>query len=200
MTAGTATSSPRPRVAGPRETEILGATLEVLAEVGFDRLTMAAVATAARASKATLYRRWNGKNDLVIEALLSMKGPVHLPDTGSLRGDLLAAFCSEGGLSDPTALAVFASILTAVGTDPEFASAFRERVLGPRIEVSEAIYTRALARGELRDDLDLAVIAPALAGIVLHRTFLLGEMPTPEVIAAVVDQVILPAALAAPPA
>ena len=60
----------RPRVEGDREQEILDATLEVLGDVGYDRLTMDAVATRAKASKATLYRRWNGKVSLVIDALL----------------------------------------------------------------------------------------------------------------------------------
>ena len=59
----------RPRVEGVRETEILEATLEVLSDVGYDRLTMDAVALRAKASKATLYRRWNGKVSLVIDAL-----------------------------------------------------------------------------------------------------------------------------------
>ncbi len=193
----TITPASRPRVEGSRELQILTATLEVLSEVGYDRLTMDAVATAARASKATLYRRWNGKTDLVIEALLSQKGPLSAPDTGSLRGDLLATFCAgDGGLTDPQTIATFASVLTAIGTDEEFAGAFRERVLAPKIAISHQIFERARARGEVRDDLDLEIFAPALAGIVLHRTFLLGELPTPEVITSVVDQIILPAALA----
>src|SRR5690242_16891040 len=94
----------RPRVEGDRESEILEATLVVLAEVGYDRLTMDAVATKAKASKATLYRRWNGKVQLVIDAL--HHGHRHEdqgaepPDTGTLRGDLLAAYCGHGGLTD----------------------------------------------------------------------------------------------------
>ena len=69
----------RPRVEGDREQEILDATLDVLADVGYDRLTMDAVAQRARASKATLYRRWNGKARLVVDALLSQKAPVTAP-------------------------------------------------------------------------------------------------------------------------
>ena len=91
----------RPRVEGDREQEIFDATLQVLEEVGYDRLTMDAVATAARASKATLYRRWNGKVALVIDALLSQKGPHESVDTGTLRGDLLATFCGVGGPHRP---------------------------------------------------------------------------------------------------
>ena len=65
----------RPRVEGERELEILEATLEVLGDVGYDRLTMDAVATRAKASKATLYRRWNGKASARRRRDLSQKGP-----------------------------------------------------------------------------------------------------------------------------
>jgi len=87
-TATHASEGTRPRVEGDREQEIFDATLQVLEEVGYDRLTMDAVASAARASKATLYRRWNGKVALVIDALISQKGQPVVPDTGTLRGDL----------------------------------------------------------------------------------------------------------------
>ena len=77
----------RPRVAGDREHEILEACVEELLEVGYDRLTMDGVAQRARAGKATLYRRWNSKLSLVIDALKHTKGVPEVPDTGSLRGD-----------------------------------------------------------------------------------------------------------------
>jgi AcrR family transcriptional regulator len=190
-----ATEGSRPRVEGDREQEILDATLRVLEEVGYDRLTMDAVATAARASKATLYRRWNGKVSLVIDALLSMKGPSEEPDTGTLRGDLLEVFCGVGGLTDHTAVATFASVLTAISRDAEFAAAFRERVIGPKAAVGRRIFERARDRGELRDGVDIDLLAPALAGICLHRLFLMGLPPDPDTIRRVVDQIILPAAL-----
>ncbi len=189
----------RPRVEGDREQEILDATLRVLEDVGYDRLTMDAVALAARASKATLYRRWNGKVALVIDALLSTKGPLPAPDTGSLRGDLLATFCGEGGLTDHSAVALFASVLTAISRDAEFAEAFRERVMAPKAAVGRLIFERARERGELREGVDIGLLAPALAGICLHRLFLMGLPPDQDVVARVVDQIILPAALADPP-
>jgi AcrR family transcriptional regulator len=188
------TPAERPRVEGDREQEILAATLEVLADVGYDRLTMDAVAAAAKASKATLYRRWTNKCTLVIDALQHAKSPGEVPDTGSLREDLLAAFCGVGGLSDPHAVANFSSVLTAISRDPEFAAAFRRDVIGPKIAFSKAIWERARDRGEVRADLDLDLIEPALAGIVLHRVFILGEAPDLDLITRVVDQILLPAA------
>ena len=76
----------RPRIEGDREREILEAALEVLADVGYDRLTMDAVATRARASKATLYRRWNTKVGLVIDALLSRRRRPRRPTRAAFAG------------------------------------------------------------------------------------------------------------------
>src|SRR3954465_11505598 len=101
MTPAEAATHLRPRVEGDRERQILDAAMEVLAEVGYDRLTMDAVAQRAKASKATLYRRWNSKAPLLVESLARMKTtPEVLPDTGDLRTDMLEAFCGLGGLTD----------------------------------------------------------------------------------------------------
>ena len=180
----------RPRVEGDREKQILDATLTVLAETGYDRLTMDAFASAAT---ATLYRRWSSKPVLVVEAICSHKEHPPLPDTGSLRGDLVAAHCGMGGLQDPRALAVQAAVVTAMGRDPEFAETYRRDFIAPKLARSRAIFERARERGEVSHDVDLDIVAPALAGIVLHRIFLLGEEATPELVAGVIDQIILPA-------
>src|SRR3954462_9387414 len=158
----------RPRIEGDREVEILDAALEVLADVGYDRLTMDAVAQRAKASKATLYRRWNGKVSLVIDALhhhhqheAASIAPV---DTGSLRGDLIESYCGTGGLTDKPEVAAFGAILTAVMRDPEFAAAFRRDVVGPKLEASKVVFQRAIERGEISAEVDVELLAPALAG------------------------------------
>jgi AcrR family transcriptional regulator len=196
MSPQTEITQSRPRVEGVREAEILEAALDVLGEVGYDRLTMDAVALRAKASKATLYRRWNGKVSLVIDALHhghqhEVQEPV---DTGSLREDLLHAFCGVGGLTDKPEVDTFGAILTAVARDADFAEAFRREVLAPKLAATTELFDRARARGEIRDDVDVELLAPALAGIVLHRFFLLGEAPTKDLITSVIDQIILPAA------
>jgi AcrR family transcriptional regulator len=183
----------RPRVEGDREQEILDAALEVLGEVGYDRLTMDAVAHRAKASKATLYRRWNSKATLVVESLARMKTTPAIPDTGDLRSDLLAAFCGHGGLTDHDTTSTFGAVVTAVSTDPEFAAEFRKQVVAPKALVSRTVFERARDRGELRADLDLDIAVPALAGIVLHRVFVLGEQPEQALIERAIDQIILPA-------
>jgi AcrR family transcriptional regulator len=185
----------RPRVEGEREVEILEATLEVLAEVGYDLLTMDAVATRAKASKATLYRRWRSKPELVVAAVMCHHADTtSLPDTGSLRGDLLAAYCGTGGLADPLARSVLSAVVIAMGRDPEFAEVYRRDFIAPKVATSLSIYERARDRGEVHPDVDLTILAPSLAGIVLHRAFLLGEAVTPELVGRVLDEVILPAA------
>lgn len=184
----------RPRVEGEREDEILDRTAELLIELGYDRLTMDAVAKRSRASKATLYRRWETKASLVVEALVRAK-PARLAgdqDTGSLRSDLLATFCGHGGVNE-TATKVLGAVITALSTDAEFAGEFREKFIAPKVAVTQAIYQRAKDRGEIREDIDLDVIGPALAGILLHRTFILGVPPDDATIERVVDHVILPA-------
>jgi AcrR family transcriptional regulator len=184
----------RPRIEGEREDEILDATVNLLMEVGYDRLTMDAVAREARASKATLYRRWESKASLVVEALARGKTAPHVEthDTGSLRGDLLATFCGHEGMSG-AATGILGSVLTAVSTDPEFAERFREQFIAPKLVVSQGIYKRAQERGEIREDIDIDIIGPALAGILLHRAFIMGAPIDDESIERVVDHVILPA-------
>jgi AcrR family transcriptional regulator len=188
--------SHRPRIEGEREREILEVTLAILAEVGYDRLTMDAVASRAKASKATLYRRWSSKAKLVIDALHHTKGPHEFPDTGTLRGDLQAAFCGMGGLTDPAMVATMSSVITAIGRDKEFAEEFRTHFVAEKLEASRTIWERARQRGELRPDVDLDLISHALAGVVLHRVFMFGQPPTEDLINRVIDQIILPAALA----
>jgi AcrR family transcriptional regulator len=195
----TAPPAGRPRVEGDREEEILGAALDLLLDVGYDRLTMDAVAREAHASKATLYRRWESKPALVIDALVRSKAAPHpeAPDTGSLREDLVQTFCGAAGLANPSTTRVLAAVLTAISTDAEFAALFREQFVVPKIAVTRGIYERAIARGEIDASVDVDLIGPALAGILLHRAYLLGQAPDQAVIERVVDEVILPAVRAA---
>jgi AcrR family transcriptional regulator len=196
----------RPRVAGEREDEILEAAFGELLLVGYDRLTFDSVAKAARASKATLYRRWETKSSLVVDAILRHKGTAHseVPDHGSLRADLLALVGSKAGkLPGPGTpeTRMVAAVFTALLTDPEFAAEFRTRFVDVRRQAGRTIIERARARGEITTDVDGGLLTASLAGIVLHRSFVLGEPVDREVLEQIVDQIILPAAgCAAPPA
>jgi AcrR family transcriptional regulator len=187
----------RPRVEGSREEEILDATVEVVAELGYDRLTMDAVATAAKASKATLYRRWSTKAELVVDAISRAKGACPRPenvDTGSLRGDLIAMSCVDGGFTSEMPMSVMAGLLTALHRDPDLQTAFQERFVAPRIAVVNKIYERAVQRGEIAADLDIEMLARTLPALIIHHAFILGVEPTDELVVRVIDHVILPAA------
>lgn len=191
-----ARSLSRPRVEGDRETEILDATLRLLAEAGYDRLTMDAVATAAKASKATLYRRWTSKADLVIDAIERAKGAPRLVDlnSGNLRDDLMALACHKGGLNDDSTVAVMAGIITALHRDQEFADAFHTRFIEPKVAETRAVYERAQVRGEIPADVDVDLLAPVLPAIILHRAFILREPTDDATVARIIDEIVIPAA------
>ncbi len=194
MTPAEAATHLRPRVEGDREREILDAALEVLSEVGYDRLTMDAVAQRAKASKATLYRRWNSKATLVVDALATQKASPPVPDSGDLRTDLLTAFCGMGGLTDhDTTLDLRRGDDGADAPTRSSPTSSAPACCCPRRSSRGPLFQRAVDRGEVRADLDLDLVAPALAGIVLHRLFVMGEEPGPTLIEHVIDQIILPA-------
>lgn len=197
MAPAAAGPMPRPRIEGDREAEILDATLRLLSDVGYDRLTMDAVATAAKASKASLYRRWGSKGQLVADVVHRADTcfPMEAPDTGTLRGDLLSVACGEGGLTDQLPVELMTSLVTAMHHDPDLATAFDERFLTPRLRTTRVMFERARDRGEVRADVDLDLVLDVLPGVVLHRLFLRREPPTPQLITQVVDSVVLPAVL-----
>ena len=189
----------RPRVAGEREDEILDATFDELLRVGYDRLTFDSVAKAARASKATLYRRWESKSALVVDAILRHKGAAHarVPDEGSLRADLLELVAPKAGKPvgpGQGETRAVAAVFTALLTDPEFASEFRTRFVDERRRHGEALIARARSRGEITTDVDGGLLTASLAGIVLHRSFVLGEPVDRSTLEEIVDTIILPAA------
>jgi AcrR family transcriptional regulator len=186
----------RPRVEGDREGEILDATVRLLVETGYDKLTLDAVAAAAHASKATLYRRWNDKAELVVDAVSRAAAcpALTLPDTGDLRADLLGFACGPGGLTDVVPLAVVAGLLTAMHRDPALAAAFRDRFIAPRRAGVAAVFERAKERGEIAPDVPTDLLVDVLPALALQRAWLLGEPVSPDLVTRVVDEVVLPAA------
>ena len=188
----------RPRVEGEREREILEAALGSLVELGYDRLTFDAVAASAKASKATLYRRWPGKVDLVVDALQLMIGVEadRYPDTGSLRGDLIAQACAKGGLGEERPIQVFAALLGSLHRDPELHEAIMTRLIGPKMAITLETFRAAQRRGEIGKDADLEMLARLLPAISVHEAMLTGAHPTQERLIALVDNVVLPACAA----
>lgn len=178
-----------------REREIFAATLDLVAADGYDRLTMDAVAAAASAGKATLYRRWSSKAELVVAAVQALVLPETFPvrGTGSLRTDLLSGVCPEMGLDDPRRLAVVSGLMTALHTDGELQRAVVDGLLGPRLTELQAVFQRAVDRGELDADTDVAVLATVVpATIYFHSILSRGAGNDPSLLTRVVDAVVTP--------
>lgn len=186
----------RPRVTGEREHELLDATLRALAEVGYDRLTMDHVAAEARASKATLYRRWTTKAELVVDALARAKGMPDpaAPETGTLRGDLLATACGKQGWTAQLPMSVLAGLMTALHTDEELATAFRERFLAPRMEANRDMFERARERGEIPSDVDIDLVQSVLPALCMFHEFVLGGTIDDAFVRRAIDHAVIPSA------
>jgi AcrR family transcriptional regulator len=177
-----------------REDAILAATLELLAEAGYDQLTMDAVAARARCSKATIYRRWPGKAELVVAAVREHAGhPVPAaPDTGTLRGDLLAALAAMRASLNGQDAALLLGLMLATQRDPELASVVRDQVLGSKREVFGAAVARAASRGDLPASADHALLAEIGSAMLLSRLLVTGEPVDDAFAAHLVDAVLLP--------
>jgi len=178
-----------------RDPEILDAALAVLAETGYDGMTIDMVAARAKAGKATIYRRWPSKNELVIDAVACMKagGLDNLPDTGTLRGDLLAMIkphsIKEGGKK----LQVMAGLISMLVRAPELAETANAAIVEPRAAANRTLMRRAVERGEISADCDidtLALVAPSMAA---YRVLILQKPVDRAFLISLIDGVILPA-------
>lgn len=176
-----------------RESAICLAALELLAEVGYDRMSMDAVASRARASKATIYRRWPGKQELVAEAI-RCRGPQSFEpaDTGSLRGDIIDTLrtINEGIGSQDVAL--LSGALRAMREAPEIGALLRKQVLADKLNVGRTIVRRAVARGELGPAADPAVFHEVAPALMFFRVLVTGEPVDEQFLAHVADDVLVP--------
>ncbi|WP_237048042.1 TetR/AcrR family transcriptional regulator [Lentzea guizhouensis] len=182
----------RPRDAS-RDEALRQAALEVMAEVGYRALTMDAVAARARAGKATIYRRWESKLDLVIDTCTQLATQnLAAPDTGSLAGDLrefLSSFAAF--LSGPIGKAAQA-LVGELPHEPELASAFRETFLISQRDVLRGILDRAAERGELKADAPRGMAVEIAGAALIYRLMLTGDPLDEPFVEKVVEQVLLP--------
>ncbi|KQX73945.1 hypothetical protein ASD10_01355 [Aeromicrobium sp. Root472D3] len=183
------------RMTDERLSELYVGTLALVAEHGYEKLTMDQVAEATRSSKATLYRQWGSKSALVVEALTCV-GEIdpEVPDTGSLRGDLHLMVDRGEAKGHEHDADLIAAIMHAVRHDPELGDAVRTQILEPGRESIRAVVRRAVDRGEVAADcpalafVDYVFIAP----IVLHH-LLEGDEPSGDFLRSYVDGALLPA-------
>lgn len=181
-----------------RDPEILEAALDVLSETGYDGMTIDMVATRAKAGKATVYRRWSSKSDLVLDAVACMKSADidldAIPDTGTLRGDLIAMIRTPSIRAAERKLKVMAGIVSMIARSPELAAAAQEALVEPRASVNRILFQRAIDRGEIPADADIETLCMIGPAMVAYRLLMLGKPVDREFLVANIDGVILPAA------
>jgi AcrR family transcriptional regulator len=177
-----------------RHTEILEATLGELQESGYDRMTMDAVAKRAGASKATLYRHWPNKAELVVAAIRHMRGDADetLPDTGRLRDDLLQLLKGTQPRAAEDQLCVMRGMVSACGADPELATAFYEQVVGVKRGMALDLIRRAQVRGEVSEATDIHFLVDAAPAMLIFRHLLTPHQVDEEYLTRLVDEVWLP--------
>jgi AcrR family transcriptional regulator len=176
----------------PRETELLAVTLRLLQQHGYEGLTVDAVVSEARASKATVYRRWPSKAELVLAAFIegTRTAPV-APATGTLRGDLLQVgrmLCEEARQHATTIRAV----LVEVSRQPALEDAVRHKFLDHYHALIRHIVEQAVERGEV----DAAAVNDALfdllPGYLIFRSTILNRPTTDDTVQALIDYAIIP--------
>ena len=178
-----------------RDDAILEATRELLAERGYEGTTMDAVAERACAGKATVYRRWPSKVQLIVDSLLCGASQIttldDVPDTGSLRGDLLAV-STVRRRSDTDDL--MAGLMRVVSAEPDLAAVFKEQFVRARVALMRGLLVRAQERGEVSRDLDLDMVAAVAPAMISYHKTVEGKHPDEEFVTRMVDSVLLPLA------
>jgi AcrR family transcriptional regulator len=164
---------------------IIRATLELLLETGYRSLTMEGVRARAGVGKATIYRRWSSKEELVRDVIVFLHDDVEAPDTGSLRGDYEGmASRVRSAAQRAGAATLMPRLLGETANDPELHAIFYENLVEPRRAQMRAVLRRAMARGEIRDDVDIEVIIDLFAGPVIYRLLItrgdLAQLPAVE--------------------
>lgn len=178
------------------ESELLAAAWDELVGVGYARLTMESVAVRARTSEPVLYRRWPNKDQLVLAAIQHHRdaNPVTVPDTGALRGDLLAELTAvseaRAAVFAIAAAAAFSGLLADTGLTPAHV---REKVMGEQLlPRGRAIYQRAHQRGEIDLERVPAAVLDLPFDLVRHDLLMDLVPPKPARIASIVDELFLP--------
>ncbi|MBM2614538.1 TetR/AcrR family transcriptional regulator C-terminal ligand-binding domain-containing protein [Actinoplanes sp. LDG1-06] len=179
-----------------RDAVILEATLDVLAESGFDGMTIDMVAVRAGAARATVYRRWPTKIDLVLDAVKRLApGPAELerlPDTGSLRGDLVASMQPDTSEESERRVRVVAGLQSIAERNEDIAAVLTGGGTEPWIEANRILIRRAVDRGEY-GPVDVDALAQVLPLMCTCRVAVQRLPITPEYAIGLIDAVLLPA-------
>jgi AcrR family transcriptional regulator len=171
---------------------IMTATVDLLASRGLAAMSIEEVAARAGVGKATIYRRWSSKGLLALDAFVtSFAEQQPLPDTGTLRGDLIAALTAWVRAVTQTSMgSLLTGLIAEAQHDEELRAAWRDRVLEPLRSQHRIMLDRAIARGEIPATVDQEVVLDLFFGAAQHR-LLLGHLPlTDKFIREVVDVIL----------
>jgi len=180
--------------AAARRQAILDAAVELLMEVGYDRMSMDALAERARAGKATIYRHWRGKAEVVVEAIRCRKcDDFSVPaDTGSLRGDLMAALDHSRETFTEEDSALLIGLVSAMHHDQELADLMRSQMSEIKQGLYDEIVARAIRRGEPVSMHGAAVANEVSSALFFNHVAMGGGAIDSDYVLHVVDDVILP--------
>lgn len=187
-TARSPRSPGRPR-SPETESRILQAALRQLAEDGYSRMSLDAVAAEAGASKPTMYRRWSSKADMATAALRTIQLSEPPVNTGSTRGDLAGVLGNfSRSLLRPNGMSLIGTVLAEEAHTPELLQLFRERIVAPRRAMLRGVLERAGERNELRAGVDLDCVVNMLIGAFYARYLAASRIPCtfPEELADIV--------------
>lgn len=190
-----AATTRRSRITPEREAELYEAVLDLLREVGYEALTMDAVAARTRSSKATLYRQWGSKPELIARALRHNK-PTSLDeiDTGSLRGDIHAMMARSDDCQMDRDAALMRGLFHAIHGNAELHQALRQLLIEPEIDHLNTLLRRAVDRGEVAaDNPALDFVIHMLVGGFVARDLIEDRTVDREFLTSYIDAVILPA-------
>ena len=170
MNQGSRKSAGRPRSVRSHQA-MLRAALALLAEVGFEAMSIDAVAARAEVGKTTIYRRYASKAELVADAIESVRTEIAISDTGSFAGDLEALIqdAAQTTLS-PLGRQTVAMIISSALSNPQFAEIYWTKYLLPRRQSFAVVVERAKARGEVAAELEADLVFNLLSGIMLYAT------------------------------
>jgi AcrR family transcriptional regulator len=177
-----------------REQAILDAALDLIGEVGYDRMSMDALAARAQASKATIYRRWPGKAQVVAEAIRRRACPdaVAAPDTGCMRGDLIAAMRTKCDTMTGEDGPLLIGLLMAARKDAELAELLQAQIRDGSEALLRAIFDRAVDRGELPTGPDPTLVRELVPALILQRMIFGDQLTDDAFVAHVIDDFVIP--------
>jgi len=180
-----------------RDADLLEAAILVLAETGYDRMTMDMVAARAKAGKATMYRRWASKPELVLEAIAHMKRNQvdldNLPNTGTLRGDLLGLFKPKSVEEGELKMKALSGLSSMLAQHQELADATNAVIVEPWTVVNRTLIQRAIDRGEFSKDIDIETLAQVIPSMSAYRTVILRKPIDQAFLTTMIDNVLIPA-------